>query len=37
VGVRLQQIVLPEVVFEGLPLPELAKTLTADSKNVNAG
>ncbi len=32
VGVRLQQIVLPEVVFEGLPLPELAKMLTADSK-----
>ena len=28
VGVRLQQIVLPEVVFEGLPLPELGTVLT---------
>lgn len=32
VGVRLKQIVLPEVVFDGLPLPEVAKILTSDSK-----
>ena len=32
VGVRLKQIVLPEVVFDGLPLPEMAKILTSDSK-----
>ena len=32
VGVRLKQIVIPEVVFDGLPLPEVAKMLTSDSK-----
>lgn len=32
VGVRLKQIVLPEVVFDSLPLPEVAKMLSSDSK-----
>jgi len=32
VGARLKQIVLPEVVFDGLPLPEVAKMLSSDSK-----